>query len=231
MRPSSPHFFPLALPFILGFFLLLAFLVGLLEVGLLGYAYEKLGIDRRYISALLMLSLLGSYVNIPIAELRAAPMAAGRQVLRFGMRYITPSVIEWPRTILAINLGGAVIPTLLSAYLVTKHGLYGPALIAVAVVAALVHLLARPVPGVGIAVPTLVPPLADVAVALPLTRASAPALAYVAGSMGTLIGGDLLNLGKIQGLGAPVASIGGARPVGGACLPGITRVLPSLATR
>ncbi len=137
MRPSSPHFFPLALPFILGFFLLLAFLVGLLEVGVLGYAYEKLGIDRRYISALLMLSLLGSYVNIPIAELRAEPMAAGREVVFFGMRYIIPSVMEWPRTILAINLGGAVIPTLLSAYLVMKHALYGPALIGVAVVAVL----------------------------------------------------------------------------------------------
>src|SRR2546427_559448 len=97
MRPSSPHFFPLALPFIPGFFLLLAFLVGLLEVGVLGYAYEKLGIDRRYISALLMLSLLGSYVNIPIAELRAEPMAAGREVVFFGMRYIIPSVMEWPR--------------------------------------------------------------------------------------------------------------------------------------
>ena len=88
MRPSSPHFFPLALPFILGFFLLLAFLVALLEVGVLGYAYEKLGIDRRYISALLMLSLLGSYVNIPIAELPAEPMAAGREVVFFGMRYV-----------------------------------------------------------------------------------------------------------------------------------------------
>jgi hypothetical protein len=30
------------------------------------------------------------------------------------------------------------------------------------------------------------------------------------GILGTLIGADLLNLGKIQGLGAPVASIGGA---------------------
>src|SRR5436309_6454438 len=158
MRPSSPHFFPLALPFVLGFFLLLAFLVALLEVGVLGYAYEKLGIDRRYVSALLMLSLLGSYVNIPIAELRAEPMAAGREVVFFGMRYIIPSVMEWPRTILAINLGGSVIPTLLSAYLVMKHALYGPALICVAVGAGVVHLLARPGPGVGFAGPASLAP-------------------------------------------------------------------------
>src|SRR5947208_14195566 len=100
MRPSSPHFFPLALPFILGFFLLLAFLVGLLEVGVLGYAYEKLGIDRRYISAPLMLSLLGSYVNIPIAELRSEPMAAAREAVLFGMRSDIPWGIDTPRTVL-----------------------------------------------------------------------------------------------------------------------------------
>jgi uncharacterized membrane protein len=225
MRPSSPNFFPLALPFILGFFLLLVFLVGLLEIGILGYAYEKLGIDRRYISALLMLSLLGSWVNIPIAELPAEPMVANREVVFFGMRYIIPSVVEWPRTILAVNLGGAVIPALLSAYLVMKHALYGPALIGVAVVAVIVYQLARPVPGVGIAVPTFVPPLAAAAVALPLARGSAPALAYIAGSMGTLIGGDLLNLSKIQGLGAPVASIGGAGTFDGVFLTGIIAVL------
>src|SRR3989454_12616932 len=111
MRPSSPHFFPLALPFILGFFLLLAFLVALLEVGVLGYAYEKLGIDRRYISALLLLSLLGSYVNIPISELPAEPMAAGREGVFFGMRYIIPSGLVGPRTILPINLRGPAFPT------------------------------------------------------------------------------------------------------------------------
>jgi uncharacterized membrane protein len=225
MHPAAPYFFPLALPFLFGFFLLLVLLVGLLEVGILGYAYEKLGIDRRYISALLMLSLLGSYVNIPIAELRAEPMVAGREVVFFGMRYVIPEVVEWPRTILAVNLGGAVIPTLLSAYLVVKHALYGRALIGVVVVTALVHRLARPVPGVGIAVPTLVPPLAAAAVALLLSRGTAPALAYIAGSMGTLIGGDLLNLGKIQGLGAPVASIGGAGTFDGVFLTGIIAVL------
>jgi len=35
-------------------------------------------------------------------------------------------------------------------------------------------------------------------------------LAYISGSLGTLIGADLLNLDRINGLGAPAASIGGA---------------------
>jgi len=36
------------------------------------------------------------------------------------------------------------------------------------------------------------------------------AVAFISGVLGTLIGADLLNLGKLRELGAPVASIGGA---------------------
>ena len=43
--------------------------------------------------------------------------------------------------------------------------------------------------------------------------------------MGTLIGADLLNLGKIHGLGAPIASIGGAGTFDGVFLSGILAVL------
>jgi uncharacterized membrane protein len=38
------------------------------------------------------------------------------------------------------------------------------------------------------------------------SRAYAAPLAYIGGSLGTLIGADLLNLDKLQGLGAPIAS-------------------------
>jgi uncharacterized membrane protein len=31
-----------------------------------------------------------------------------------GMRYVVPLVTDWPRTVIAVNIGGAVIPTLLS---------------------------------------------------------------------------------------------------------------------
>ena len=225
MYPSRFHFFPLALPFVLGLFLLVVFLVAFVEVGVLGYAYEKVGVDRRYVFTLLVLSLVGSGVNIPVAELPPERVLSGEEVLFFGMRYVVPVVEDWPRTVIAINVGGAVIPTLLSLYLVVKNGLWAPSLVAVAVVAAIVHALARPVRGVGIAVPTLVPPLVAATTALAMSRPSAPALAYVAGSLGTLIGADLLNLGRIQGLGAPIASIGGAGTFDGIFMSGILAVL------
>lgn len=226
MRRSALHYFPLALPFFLTFIIIFAVLVGLIEIGTLEYAYAKMGVDRHYIFTLLFLSLLGSYVNIPIAELPAEPrVLSGHEVTFFGMRFNIPMVPEGQRTVIAVNLGGAVIPTLLSIHLIAKNGLCVPSLVGVVIVAAIVHAIARPIKGVGIAVPTFVPPLVAAGVALLLSRESAAPLAYISGSVGTLLGADLLNLGKIQGLGAPVASIGGAGTFDGIFLTGILAVL------
>jgi uncharacterized membrane protein len=79
--------------------------------------------------------------------------------------------------------------------------------------------------GVGIAVPTFIPPVIAASVALLLSRKSAPALAYVSGTLGILVGADLVNLGRVQGLGAPIFSIGGAGTCDGIFLTGIIAVL------
>ena len=90
------------------------------------------------------------------------------------------------------------------------------------------HWLANPVPGVGIAVPVFIPAVVTAVVSLLLSRINTAPLAYISGSMGTLIGADLTNLDKVQGLGAPVASIGGAGTFDGIFLTGILRgVRPS----
>ena len=225
MSPASPHFFPLAHPLVLGLLFVLGLLIALIEIGVIGYAYEKMGVQRRYVFAVLLLSLLGSYVNIPVADLPAERIVSGQEVTFFGMRYVIPLVEEWPRTVIAVNVGGAVIPTLLSLYLLVKTGMYGRALVGVAIVTVVVHWLAYPVKGMGIAVPVFIPPVVAAATGLLLSRQSAPSLAYIAGSLGTLIGADLLNLGIIQELGAPIASIGGAGRFDGIFLTGILAVL------
>jgi uncharacterized membrane protein len=94
-----------------------------------------------------------------------------------------------------------------------------------AIVAVVLHWLADPVPGVGIAVPIFVPAIITAVVSLLLSRYDAAPLAYISGSMGTLIGADLTNLDKVAGLGAPVASIGGAGTFDGIFLTGILAVL------
>jgi uncharacterized membrane protein len=224
MRPSSLHFFPLTPIFLLALFAL-AVLVAFVQVGILRYAYEKIGVARRYVFAVLLATLLGSYVNIPVAELPPEEVLSNQVVSYFGIEYVVPQVQEWPRTIIAVNVGGALVPTLLSLYLLVKRRLYGPGLLAVAVVALVVHSMAQPVRGVGISVPVFIPPLVAAATAMLVARRAAPSIAYIAGSLGTLIGADLMNLGRIQGLGAPVASIGGAGTFDGVFLTGIVAVL------
>lgn len=225
MEFSPLHFFPLTLPFLFILFLLLGFLILLVQIGILEYAYEKMGIHRRYVFALLFLSLVGSYVNIPVAQLPGEKIISGQEVFFFGMRYVIPLVHEWPRTVVAVNLGGAVVPTVVSVYLMIKNKLYVQGLMSVAIVASIVHWLAQPVTGLGIAVPIFIPPLAAAGTALLISRRAAPPLAYIAGSLGTLIGGDLLNINRLQGLGAPIASIGGAGTFDGIFLAGIIAVL------
>jgi uncharacterized membrane protein len=216
---------PIGLIFFLAFWFLLALLVALIQIGILEYVFESMGINRRYMVALLLFSLLGSYVNIPIAQLPGPHEHFGHLVDFFGIQYVVPVLDNSPGTVLAVNVGGAVIPFLLSIYLIVKHELYGKSVVAVGIVTILVHLMARPVPGVGIAVPILIPPLVTALVALSLSSWNPAPLAYVAGSLGTLIGADLMNLNKVRGLGAPVASIGGAGKFDGIFLTGVVAVL------
>lgn len=224
MRMSQLHYLPVDLPFfsvLVGLFLLLVLLI---QLGALRYAYRRLGVGSGGALILLLASLAGSYVNIPVAELPDEQVVAVREVPYYGMRYSTPVVLEWPGTVIAVNVGGALIPTLMSLWLLTKHRLWTRGLAATAVVAAVCHLLAHPVPGIGIALPVFVPAAAALT-AIVLSRERTAPLAYVAGSLGTLIGADLANLDKIRGLGAAVASIGGAGTFDGIFVAGIVAVL------
>jgi uncharacterized membrane protein len=217
------------LPLTPGFFtILVVIFVGMLvlvQLGLLRYAYLRLGVSSGAALLLLAGSLIGSYFNLPVAQIPGERVVTGAVIDFFGMQYQVPVVVNHPGTIVAVNLGGAAIPTLMSIYLLVRYGLWARGVIAVAIVAAFVYWLAEPVPGLGIAVPVFVPVIATAVVAILLAREHAAPLAYIAGSLGTLIGADLLNLGRIGELGAPIASIGGAGTFDGIFLPGIAAVL------
>ena len=222
---SQMHYLPLT-PGLFGILVLLfAGLIILIQLRILRYAYMKLGLGPGMAMLLLFGSLLGSYFNIPITVLPGRSVRSGEIVDFFGMRYVVPPVTAWPGTVLAVNVGGAVIPTLMSTYLVLRYHLWMKAAIAVVVIAIVIHSMATPVQGVGIAVPVFAPVIVTAILAFLLSREYAAPLAYIGGSMGTLIGADLSNLDKINGLGAPVASIGGAGTFDGIFLTGILAVL------
>jgi uncharacterized membrane protein len=189
------------LPFLLLPLLLLAFVVWIfmLEIRVLSYAYRTIGISPRYVGTVLLFTLLGSYLDVPVTRMRAGGHTS----------------------IIAVNIGGALIPLLVSLYLFARSRGRGRMVIATAIVAAVVHQLAMIVPGVGIAVPMLLPPLAATGVALVVGFRAAPSVAYVSGCLGALIGADLLNLPRVVEIGAPAVSIGGAGTFDGVFLTGL----------
>ncbi len=222
---SQMHYLPLPPGLFSVLVILVVGLVILIQLRILRYAYMRLGVGPGVALLLLFGSLLGSYFNIPVTVLPGASIRSGQIVDFFGMRYVVPVVNSWPGTVLAVNVGGAVIPALMSTYLVLRYQLWLKAAIATAVIALVIHSMAEPVPGVGIAVPVFAPVLTTAILAFVLSREYAAPLAYIGGSMGTLIGADLMNLDKISGLGAPVASIGGAGTFDGIFITGILAVL------
>ena len=94
---------------------------------------------------------LGGYFNIPVWHFPVETVSAAREIEFFGMRYVVPTVVQWPGTIIAANVGGTVIPTAMSIYLLVRNKLWIEGAVALAIVTAVTHWLAEPVPGVGIA--------------------------------------------------------------------------------
>jgi uncharacterized membrane protein len=167
-------------------------------------SFRLLGLTPEGASLLLLGSVVGSMINIPLsrrritlADPRAANLSPAMQWVISTFHYYPPAVVE---QVVAVNVGGALIPILFSGYLLTLPttpvAAAGLATLFVAVVA---KLLARPMPGLGITLPSFIPPLLAAGAAIGLVHlftlsGGAAPIAYIAGSMGTLIGADLLNL-------------------------------------
>lgn len=225
MPSSHLQYLPIPWPIYLVLLGALAVIAALIQIGLIRYVYARLGITPMTALLLLLASLFGAYVNIPIAQYPDETVIVRQRVDVFGIDFVVPTEVDWPGTILAINLGGAVIPIALSLYLLAKNAIWIPSLIAIAVVSAVCYAIATPVQGAGIAIPIFIPPVVACAAACIVDWSRAPAVAYVSGSLGTLIGADLMNLGAIRSLGAPVASIGGAGTFDGIFVTGIFAVV------
>jgi len=225
MPMNGYYYLPLSPGYFAGL-VVLYIIVGVLLISTLRYAYESLGVSSGTALLLLFGSLVGSYFNIDVAHLPPEHLMSEQVRGYFGMVYVVPRVHGYPGgTTIAVNVGGAVIPTIMSLYLLFTRHLWVRGLIATTIVAVVLHWMAEPVRGVGIAVPIFVPALVTAVVAMVLAWDQAAPLAYIAGSLGTLIGADLTNIGRVRGLGAPVASIGGAGTFDGIFLTGILAVL------
>ena len=225
MRGSGYHRHPLPPELVAGLAALVLTLGALLLVGAIGYAYRNIGIGEHALFGLMVLSLAGGAVNIPVATRRTRSHVTVAEIIVFGVAYRLPVVARAQTTILAVNLGGAVVPGVLSVYLLVVNPICLPALAATGIVTVVDYRAARPVQGLGIAIPALLPPAVSALAALALTTQHVAAVAYVAGTLGTLIGGDLLHLREVRAMAPTVASIGGAGTFDGIFLSGILAAL------
>ncbi len=201
-----------------------AFLIAFVQIGLLTIAFGKLGLSPSGGMLLLLASLLGSMVNVPLFRIEArvpsVPPIPLLDLLQIPHRRLTG------KTIIAINLGGGVIPIVFSLYLLQQNPLsLGQVILTTGLVAAASYLVSRPSHGVGITMPIFVAPLSAALLAILANPELSAPLAYICGTLGVLIGADLLRLRDIRDMGTPFASIGGAGTFDGIFLTGLVAAL------
>ncbi len=211
---------------ILALVLFAALSLTLLQIGVFTLVLDKLGLSPDAAILLLFASLLGSAINLPLFTIEASATAAAPvppRILRLLKLHMPP--FEGYTTI-SLNVGGGLIPISLSLYLLFHDAVnWTDATLATALVAGVSYLNSRPVPGIGIGMPLLIAPLAAAIVAILINPEQSAPLAYVAGTLGVLIGADVLRLGDIRKMGTPLASIGGAGTFDGIFITGIVAAL------
>ena len=210
---------PLTLVAILILIVLVIVLIPLAIFGIIGAAFTKLGFSWIAALALVILMLAGSAVNIPLYRVKRDVLRAVHSgTMEFGSGMSIHSDQPW-ETLVSLNLGGAVIPVLVSVYLVDKAAsLPGTALLAplgagVVLVSCAAYFATRIDPGTGIHVPLILPALTALVVAFLVAGGpgvSASVAAFVAGVTGTLIGGNIARINRIKELEVGSVSIGGA---------------------
>jgi uncharacterized membrane protein len=213
--------------YLLLFLALGVFLATVIQLQLLSIAFEKLGMSPQGALLLMIGILLGSGINIPVARVTATANLPEDQPPPRPVRLWPPTDLSRGRhTIIAVNLGGCVIPVGVAIFLLFRHLVApGDLLPALLVITAVSYLFSRPVAGIGITMPFLLAPLVTVATALILAPENAAPLAFSSGVLGVLLGADILHLREIRHMGIRIASIGGAGTFDGVFLTGVIAVL------
>ena len=202
-----------------------ALLFGLIQVGALTIAFDKLDLSMGSAMLLIFSSLIGSNINLPLFTVDSEPPPEGIPPMPRG-----PLDLLLPRytgkTLIAINVGGALIPVAFSIYLLTHRTLPGgEVILAIGLQSLVCYFMSRPIPGLGVGMPVLVAPITAALIAVTMNPGQSAPLAYVCGTLGVLIGADLMRLKDIRRLGTPLASIGGAGTFDGVFITGIVAVL------
>jgi len=208
-------------------FLILLVLLPLLFAELMATSLVKLSLTPGTALLLMIGIILGSGINLPVKRIERSQKVPAHPLAILGLGGMLPDMTRMrQQTIIAVNVGGCLIPAGLAAYEFLHLADLGPRFLVAAIAACIVnvvvcYLVARPVPGVGILIPGFVPALVAALLGLLLGSDQAAPVAFVAGTLGPLIGADLLHLREIEESAVGVASIGGAGTFDGIVLSGI----------
>jgi uncharacterized membrane protein len=211
----------------LGAFFLLLALAPLLFAELMAVSLSKLHLSPHAAVAIIVGMMLGGMINIPVARVERAEPVATHPLAVFGLEDVFPQFRRVRREmVIAVNVGGCLIPTGLACYELVRLAELGPPVLGALAIACAINIgvcfrMARPVPGLGITMPGLVPALVAALCAWLLAPEAAAPVAFIAGVAGPLVGADLLHLKDVRKLGTAIASIGGAGTFDGIVLSGI----------
>lgn len=210
---------------LLVFILVFAVILAIVQIGALSLAFEKLGLSPASGMVLLFASMVGSIINIPLFFIQANESAKPPPNRFVGLLRLPPSPFMG-KTLVTVNLGGCLMPLTFTTYLVIHSSIpWGVMMLAILLVSIICYIFSRPMSGIGIGMPFFIAPLGSAIVAILLFPENSAALAYICGTLGVIIGADLLRLKDIKNMGAPVASIGGAGTFDGIFITGIVAVL------
>lgn len=206
---------PYFILFFIVIFFLLPFFIVFLFLNFFTIGFTQLGFSAGTGFFLVLCMILGSFIEIPLTKRKAEVI---RQHL-FG--FLEKEKVSQSLT---INLGGAIIPLFIVAFLFSKTPLL-PTMIATLMVAFVSWKFSKVILGMGIAMPTFLPVVTAVILALLLSPDNSAIVAFISGVLGVLIGGDLMNLPEVLNKNKGVISIGGAGVFDGIVLVGIISAL------
>lgn len=211
---------------IIALVIVLAFLFTLIQISAVTIMFEKLGLSTHSAMLLLFSSILGSGINLPLFRIEAEK--SEQTPMPWYMKQLFERMhLEFKGfTTIAVNVGGCLIPLGFCIYLLMYHKLNpGQVVIATALTTAISFLVSRPIHGLGVGMPVFVAPITAAITAVLISPENSAPLAYVCGTLGVIIGADLMRLKDIRTMGVPIASIGGAGTFDGIFITGVVAVL------
>jgi uncharacterized membrane protein len=218
-------YLPVTLLLFLVLLLLLPFIWFALAIDIVEVAVAKLGFSPEIALLLLLAVIIGSTINIPLYEKETEiPITSDLMELWLRQFWGIPLQKTPQKSIIAINVGGGLIPIGLAIYELFRSDALEILLVA-AIVTVISYFASQVVPGIGIQMNPLIGPLTASLSAVLLGGGNAPAVAFAGGVLGVLIGADLLNLGQIGRTTPGVLSIGGAGVFDGIALCGLFALL------